>query len=204
MKVDLKRMASAIKSKSENGNGPGKPKTKAEIEAYQKDMAKKGKGWDPKTNRIYDLVGGATGKEMQYEGDTERNPMNLKTFEAPSIDKMLWGWEGRGIGGDRTTAGIDRPKTFKEVYNREPTDEELFNQGLKRNPQSGDLIEMKPGDIVNIGKIPYIWDKGRTIGKTKNKMANDEVNTSLLKTGLQNVENSKKGSPIANKDVKKK
>jgi hypothetical protein len=161
MKFDLKRMIDAIDS-SKGSDGPG-PKTTEEIAAYQKELAKKGLGWDPKTNRVYNLVGGASGTDMQYENRPDKNPMGLKTFETPSEDRMGYGWSDPSIKGvDRKAIGLDRSSTQTDF-----SDEELFNEGLRRDPQSGDIFPMKPGEVIKIGNIPYTWDKGRKISKPK-------------------------------------
>ena len=162
MKFDLKRMFDAIESN--NGpedpiKGPGRPKTPEEIKAYQAKLAEKGLGWDPKTNRVYNLIGGKSGKDMQNKN---LNAFDLKTFQNPT--EMEVGWDNRS-----DFKGVDRKNLGLGIAEEpEKSNEELFEYGYYRSPQYDNLVELKPGQKVEIdGKSYTFTKKGEKIGSRK-------------------------------------
>lgn len=158
MKFDLKRMFESIDSSNMSEEGPGRPTTPAEIKAYQEKMAKMGKRWDPKTNRVYDLVGGASGSDMQ----TGFNPMDLRTFQPVTEKGMTW---------NKAISGVDRDEYGLDIKNTaELTDEELFEKGFKKDAKSGDVSPLKKRDLVKINGVSYTFDKeGDKVNKGKKK-----------------------------------
>ena len=162
MKFDLKRMFEAIDASNgpeDPGKGPGKPTTPAEIKAYQDKLAEKGLGWDPKTNRIYNLVGGKSGTDMQNKSF---NDFDLKTYQNPTEMNMAWDNRSDVKGVDRKNLGLDMPPA------PEKSNEELFEYGYWRSPQYDNLVELKPGQKVEIDGKSYTFNKkGEKIGSRK-------------------------------------